>query len=83
MLFQKEKLNFQSVDRFRASLTNSLLKYQCKLNFACVFNVCICVHFILYLLYCHINYYLHNIVSGQLVFLLLKIDDDDDDSGYR
>ena len=28
------KVNFQSINSFRASLTNSLLIYQCKLNFA-------------------------------------------------
>ena len=28
------KINFQSINSFRASLTNSLLIYQCKLNFA-------------------------------------------------
>ena len=27
------KINFQSINSFRASLTNSLLVYQCKLNF--------------------------------------------------
>jgi len=57
--------NFQSIDCFRASLTNSLLIYQCRINFACVFNLC--MRSILYLLYCHITCCLHNIISGQLI----------------
>ena len=76
------KNNFQSINGFRASLTNSLLIHRCRLNFACVL-ICVVIAFyfvvdiLLYLLYCHTTYCLHNIVSGHPVLLLLKIDDDD------
>jgi len=41
------KINFQSINGFRASLTNSPLIYQCRLNFAC-FNLCICMRSVLF-----------------------------------
>ena len=74
------KINVQSINSFRASLTNSFLIYQCKLNFACVL-ICMYASYFVFdvLLYCHITYCLYNIVSGYSVLLLLKIDDDDDD----
>ena len=45
------KINFQSINGFRASLTNSPLIYQCRLNFAC-FNLCICMRSVLFCIWC-------------------------------